>query len=1081
MDAIFNDKTYQAKLFKIAEKEGRALMEVLEEGKAYLEELNTQNHPIADAVGVTGAQYILSRGYEKVIDVQPEEMKKLTRLARKHPIAFVMTHKTYIDMFVLGVALAQYGIPVPHIFAGINMSFAGLGQFGRQAGVIFLRRSFKDNSVYKATLRHYIATRVNEGAHFMWAIEGTRSRTGKLVWPKMGILKYIGEGAEQASKEVKYVPVSIVYDLIPDVKSMTEEGRGKTKRAESLGWFLNYVRKMNENLGRISLRIGDPVHISDEYTSIVPDREGVLKSEQNRLPKFAFELVHRINEITPVTTTSLICTALLSKFALTKRGLESDVAGMMQFIESRQPDALVDRGKPIGSSVQIALNLLLQSGIVMRTGESLNAKYTMTADYYLQATYYANMSVHQLYHQAFIELAFLKAADAPSEEQATEFWREVMDLRNLFKFEFFYSHKVKFTDEMEADLALIHPDWESYLLEADKDILDLLKEQQLAVSQVVLFTYVEAYRVIAFALLEWDAKKPFNEKELIENCYIIGKELHWRGQIRRMEAVSKPFLENGLRLAKNRQLIPTKEDNKRDKIEAFIAQLADVTTRINTIQDIVFDKANQKSPNVPIEWDIVPGSKTEGITREIMEGESGPHIGAFFDLDRTLISGFSAKEFFQTHLLSGKMTAKQLIAQFAGVLVYASGYGNFASLAATGAQGVKGIDEREFIELGEDVYLKHLAGAIFPESRALVAAHLAKGHTVAIVSAATPYQVNPVARDLAIEHVMCTRMEVNNGKFTGRIVEPACWGEGKAYAAKELQVQFDLDLNKSYFYTDSAEDMPLMEIVGNPRPLNPDTKLAAVAFQNDWPIYRFEARRNFETSTMARTALAAGSLIPAVANGVISGAMNLSWKDGVNTMMGSIGDLVLTTAGVQLVVKGEHNLWEHRPAVFIANHQSGADIYIIPKLLRKNFKGIAKKELERVPIVGQLMAATGTIFIDRSNRDQAIEAMKPAVDALKGGTSIMIFPEGTRSYDYTLGKFKKGAFHLAMQAGVPIIPIVILNAHDVQPRGTAFLRSTAVEIRVLDPVYTDNWKAEELSERIGEVRQLFLEELGQQV
>ena len=261
MEAIFNDKTYQAALFKVAEEEGRALMEVLNEGKECLKELYTVNHPVADMMGITGAQYILGRGYDKIIDVQAEEIKKLTKLARKHPIAFVMTHKTYIDMFVLGVALAQYGLPVPHIFAGMNMSFAGLGQLGRQAGVIYLRRSFKDDKVYKATLRHYIATRVNEGAHFMWAIEGTRSRTGKIVWPKMGILKYIGEGAEQANKEVKYVPVSIVYDLIPDVKSMTEEGRGKTKSAESLSWFMNYVRKMGDNLGRISLRIGDPVHI----------------------------------------------------------------------------------------------------------------------------------------------------------------------------------------------------------------------------------------------------------------------------------------------------------------------------------------------------------------------------------------------------------------------------------------------------------------------------------------------------------------------------------------------------------------------------------------------------------------------------------------------------------------------------------------------------------------------------------------------------------------------------------------------------------------------------------------------------
>jgi putative phosphoserine phosphatase/1-acylglycerol-3-phosphate O-acyltransferase len=132
-----------------------------------------------------------------------------------------------------------------------------------------------------------------------------------------------------------------------------------------------------------------------------------------------------------------------------------------------------------------------------------------------------------------------------------------------------------------------------------------------------------------------------------------------------------------------------------------------------------------------------------------------------------------------------------------------------------------------------------------------------------------------------------------------------------------------------------------------------------------------------------------------------------------------------------------------------------------------------------MPVIGQMMQAGGVIFIDRKDKDKAIEAMKPAVDALKNGTSIIIFPEGTRSYDYNLGQFKKGAFHLAMQAKVPLIPIVIKNAHDAMPRGTNIFRPTAVEINVLPPVPTKNWKKKDLDKNIAKVRKLFLEELGQ--
>ncbi|MEZ4885077.1 MAG: HAD-IB family hydrolase [Chitinophagales bacterium] len=1078
MKKILNTPQFQAILTQYAEQKGESLNKVTREAKRYLKELYTVHQPLANIFGTETASYILSRGYDKTIDVNPSEIKALTKLMRQHPIAFVMTHKTYIDMMVLAVVLARHGLPFPYTFSGINMSFLGLGQLGRQTGVIFIRRSFKDNLLYKATLRYFIASLIEEKGHFMWAIEGTRSRTGKLVWPKMGILKYIMEGEQDSKREVKYIPVSIVYDLIPDVKEMTEEGRGKIKKPESLSWFLNYIRKMGDSFGKISVRLGEPIEIP-KYDEV--QRQYTLKDAKdfNSVSRFALQLVHKINEITPVTTTSLICTTLLSKYALSKRAIESDIAALMQLIENQEPNALVDRGRAIGESVQIALSLLTKANIVQQQGESLHAQFNIAADHYLPATYYANMAVHHLFHRAFTELALLKIADLPTEKRTLAFWKEIMALRDIFKFEFFYSNKAQFTDEIENDLSLLDTDWQQNLLKQDS-IMELLQQQKVLVAPVVLYHYIEAYKVVVYGLQKWEVIQDFEEKKFIEDCLVLGEKLHWQGQIHRLESVSKPFILNGLRLARNLQLVPSIEDNKQAEIAESLLQLDDLAARLKTLQSIILESPMENAPLVPIERDIVPGSKTESIVQEIIEGESGAHIGAFFDLDRTLISGFSAKEFFQTRLLSGRVTPRELIAQFAGVLVYATGNRNFASLAAVSAQGVKGVKEQVFIEVGEEVYSKYLAHSIYPESRALVAAHVAKGHTVAIISAATPYQVNPIARDMGIEHVMCTRMEVVGDTFTGKVIEPACWGEGKAFAAQELTREFDLDLSKSYFYTDSAEDMPLMDIVGNPRAMNPDAKLASVAYENDWPIYRFNEEVPSKLTSWVRTGLTASTLFPAVMTGIATGAKNLSWTDGVNSMMAAVGDLGTAMSGMKLLVKGEYHLWSHRPAVFLFNHQSSADMFITAKLLRKDARAVAKKELKNTPIMGQLMQASGVIFVDRSNKEKAIEALAPAVEALKNGTSIMIAPEGTRSYDYTLGKFKKGAFHLAMQAGVPIVPIVIKNAHDAMPRGTNLMRPATVEVVVLPPILIEDWTLENLDERIAEVRGMYLKELGQE-
>jgi putative phosphoserine phosphatase / 1-acylglycerol-3-phosphate O-acyltransferase len=1079
VEIILKNPGFQKKLARLAVQKGESHEQVNREAESCLQELWTEHQPVANMLYMETVQFLLGRGYDRNIDVNPNEIKQLTKVMRRHPIAFVMTHKSYVDSLVLSLVLARHGLPIPYTFAGINLDFFGAGQIARKNGTIFIRRSFKDNLVYKAALQHYIATLLDRQANFVWALEGTRSRTGKLVWPQMGILKYIVEAEQDAKHTVKYVPVSIVYDLIPDVAEMTKEGRGKEKKPESFAWMLNYIRKMEGKLGRISLRIGEPTELADAHNAPIPDEDEQAPDLRNPISRFAFELVHRINQITPVTTISLICTALLSKFALTKRGLESDIADLMQLIESHKKDALVDRGRPIGESVQVALALLTKAGIFLQQGDGLNAKYTIFREHYLQAAYYSNMAVHHLYHRAFIELALAKIAGLPVAERSVAFWTEIMALRDLFKFEFFYSKKAKFTDEIEADLYFIDPHWQEHIFGKKSDIRKLLEKQKISVAPVLLFNYVEAYRVVAQGLQTWDTAQALDDQKFIQFCLFLGEEMHWQGRIRRIEAVSKPFLQNGVRLVSHLGLIPTTTQPKQAGVEQFIDRLEDVAARINTLQGITLSKPSEALPSVPVERDIVPGSVTESITSEVMAGESGPHIGAFFDLDKTLIRGFSAKDFFKARVLSGKMTSKELVAQFAGALAFATGNGNFANMAAIGAKGVKGVKEQVFIDVGEEVYQKRLAEAIYPESRALVAAHLAKGHTVAIVSAATPYQVDPIARDLGIARVMCTRMEVKKGEFTGNILEPACWGEGKAHAGRQLAQEHGLDLAKSYFYTDSAEDMPLLEIVGNPRPLNPDAKLSTLAFQNDWPVYRFHDEEPSQAANLVRTGLTAGAFVPAILAGVAKGFTNRSWQEGVESMMAGLGDFGTAAAGIHLAVKGEEHLWSQRPAVFILNHQSNADFLIAAKLIRKGARGVAKKELQKMPIVGQMLMASGTIFLDRTDKEKSIEAMKPAVESLKTGTSVVIFPEGTRSYDYTLGKFKKGAFHLAMQAGVPLVPIVLKNAHDAMPRGSNIFRPVTVEVVVLPPVPTEDWKLEELDENIAAVRGLFLRELGQ--
>lgn len=466
------------------------------------------------------------------------------------------------------------------------------------------------------------------------------------------------------------------------------------------------------------------------------------------------------------------------------------------------------------------------------------------------------------------------------------------------------------------------------------------------------------------------------------------------------------------------------------------------------------------------------------LVREIEEGPEGPQIGALFDLDHTLIATFSAFEFLREGLRTGLIDGAELANATYTAYRFQSGQIGFSDFVTSVSQVLKGRTEEEFAATAEHIFRERTGPLIYPEARALVSAHRRKGHTLAVVSASTPYQTAPVARDLEIPHVLTTRLEVRNGMFTGRIVRPACYGEGKAIHARRLAAAEGLDLTQSYFYTDSDEDLALLEIVGKPRPLNPNRRLTEIALRRGWPARTFTSRGTPSVGDVVRTGLAVGSLVPSFLLALPSLARDGDWRKVVNTATTTWGEVGTALAGIDVQVTGEEHLWSHRPAVFLFNHQSGLDPMLLCKLLRRDMVGVAKQELRGNPVFGPAFALAGTVFIDRFDHGKAVEALKPAVDALRQGTSLVIAPEGTRSPTPRLGRFKKGAFRVAMAAGVPIVPIVLRNTNEALPKHAVFVRPATVEVTVLPPIDTRDWNHDDLDRHIESIRNAYLRELG---
>lgn len=469
------------------------------------------------------------------------------------------------------------------------------------------------------------------------------------------------------------------------------------------------------------------------------------------------------------------------------------------------------------------------------------------------------------------------------------------------------------------------------------------------------------------------------------------------------------------------------------------------------------------------------------LLQDIDASPSGPEITAVFDFDGTIIAGYSATVFIREQFRRGDVSPREFLEIMGAMTNFGMGNLGFSGMMAVNAQFMRGIEEETYYEVGEQLYTRQIARRIYPESRALVDAHLAKGHTVAIISSATPYQVAPAAEDLGIEHVLCTHLEVADGKFTGAVVRPTCFGQGKVDAAEALAAEVNGDLDESFFYSDSTDDQLLLERVGNPRALNPSEKLERLARKNKWPVASFGSRGRPSLGQFVRSVAATSSLVTSFVAGLPIYALTGSKRDSVNFSFSLFADTASALIGLELKVKGEENLWSHRPCVFVFNHQSKADVVIIAKLLRRDIAGIGKKEIKREqPLIGKVMEFGGVVFIDRANSKNAIDSIAPLVDTMRDeGKSVVLAPEGTRTVSPTLAPFKKGAFHIAMQAGVPIVPIVIRNAGDVAPKGDFVFRSATVDVEVLPAVDTSNWSVETIDQHVTEVRNMFARSLGQ--
>jgi HAD superfamily hydrolase (TIGR01490 family) len=222
---------------------------------------------------------------------------------------------------------------------------------------------------------------------------------------------------------------------------------------------------------------------------------------------------------------------------------------------------------------------------------------------------------------------------------------------------------------------------------------------------------------------------------------------------------------------------------------------------------------------------------------EIPQTGPGARVGAFFDLDGTLVDGFTATAHAGDRIRRRQARIGEVLGVVEAAMRYRFGRMEFERLLVRAAGYLRGESISALDEVGERLFVQHITSRVYPRMHEIVRAHQQHGHTVVLSSSALTIHAEPVARFLGIDRVLCNHFELDDrGMLTGGIVKPVVWGAQKAAAVQRFCAENAVDLAQSFFYADGDEDVALMSLVGRPRPVNPRAGLAATAAAHGWPV-----------------------------------------------------------------------------------------------------------------------------------------------------------------------------------------------------------------------------------------------------
>lgn len=561
---VMHDPNLNRFLDEYAQKNKKDRIALAKEVRRYLYEIAADYQETFIEIWLKALTWLWNTVYDG-LSVDSEGLARLRNLSKKMPFVIISCHRSHIDYLLLSYVFFKNNIQLPFIAAGNNLSFFPLGYIFRRSGAFFLRRSFRGNEVYGEVFAKYMATLLKEGLPLEFFIEGGRSRTGKMVMPKYGLLSMILQAyQEKYCENLAAVPVYIGYDRVIEERSYLNELSGAPKVQENTVEIIKSTKVLRKRYGRVYINVGEPIVMKDYLEAQdKPMDQMTLEERQSLYRKIGYEVVLEINKVSVVTPFALVAAALLSH---DRRGVSHDelkgiINEFLEYLSTRQVKfaaTFAHRDKAVAD----ALNIFSTTDIISKIEtyedeeeEMQEVVYSLPDAKRLNLEYYKNNILHFFTPICFVATSMVKH----SEDSMTlaKIMGDYKFLKWLLWNEFIFDEARDDVEDVDDVLAYLHAKSMIVTTERDGDVWVEIKSRggaKLKPFIGLIHNYLESYWIVIRSLV-YLKKKPLNQKDWLAKIRALGDRMYRKGEVLRAEALSQANYQNAIKFLEGAELI----------------------------------------------------------------------------------------------------------------------------------------------------------------------------------------------------------------------------------------------------------------------------------------------------------------------------------------------------------------------------------------------------------------------------------------------------------------------------------------------------------------------------------------------